>query len=133
MSHRHYCDLAGHDWQCESRDCECICGVPMEGHDHSECAVELRACPEHANGAAVVPEKPSTAVPIKFPPQHKVRRAVRRASRRGFGASCLWCGHGYRLGEYTPEAEDAHMLLCPNYPDEGKQAIRERQQREHAR
>ena len=46
MSHRHYCDFAGHDWQC-SEDCECICGLLMEGNDHSECPVELRACPEH--------------------------------------------------------------------------------------
>jgi len=45
--HRHFCDAEGHDWQC-SGDCECICGLPMEGHDHSECPVELRACPEHA-------------------------------------------------------------------------------------
>src|ERR1019366_8122619 len=47
MSHRHYCDYAGHDWQCAG-DCECICGLPMEGNDHSECPVELRACPEHS-------------------------------------------------------------------------------------
>ena len=47
MSHRHYCDYAGHDWQCVGI-CECICGLPMEGNDHSECSVELRACPEHS-------------------------------------------------------------------------------------
>src|SRR5260370_40665500 len=47
MSHRHYCDYSGHDWQC-SENCECICGLPMQGHDHSDCPVELRACPEHA-------------------------------------------------------------------------------------
>jgi hypothetical protein len=47
MSHRHYCDFAGHDWQC-SEDCECICGLLMEGNDHGDCPVELRACPEHA-------------------------------------------------------------------------------------
>ena len=48
MSHRHYCDFAGHDWQC-SGNCECICGLLMEGNDHSDCPVELRACPEHAD------------------------------------------------------------------------------------
>jgi hypothetical protein len=68
----------------------------------------------------------------KIPPQHKLRRAIRRASRPGFGASCLWCGHGYRLGEYTPEAEDAHLLRCASFPQEGKQQIRDGQRRERA-
>jgi hypothetical protein len=45
-SHRHFCGIAGHDWQC-SDNCECICGLPMNGNDHSECPVELRECPEH--------------------------------------------------------------------------------------
>jgi len=44
--HRHFCEIAGHDWQC-SDNCECICGLPMEGHDHSDCPVELRPCPNH--------------------------------------------------------------------------------------
>ena len=30
MSHRHYCDFAGHNWQC-GEHCHCICGLPMEG------------------------------------------------------------------------------------------------------
>ena len=46
MSHRHYCYVSGHDWQC-SDGCACICGLPMEQGDHSDCPVELRACPEH--------------------------------------------------------------------------------------
>ena len=44
--HRHFCEIAGHDWQCRD-NCECICGLPMEGHDHSDCPVELRPCPNH--------------------------------------------------------------------------------------
>jgi hypothetical protein len=47
MSHRHFCDFAWHNWQCVEH-CHCICGLPMEGQDHSNCSVELRACPEHA-------------------------------------------------------------------------------------
>ena len=43
LMHRHFCEVVGHDWQC-GEDCECICGLPMEGHDHSDCPVELRAC-----------------------------------------------------------------------------------------
>ena len=47
MSHTHFCDVAGHPWQCESRECICICQKPMELGDHSHCSIELRACPEH--------------------------------------------------------------------------------------
>ena len=60
MSHRHFCDAAGHNWYCEGEalrlnagDTEpttCMCvrhEVPMEEGDHSGCPVELLACPEH--------------------------------------------------------------------------------------
>jgi hypothetical protein len=60
MSHQHFCDVAGHWWQCEGTAlrlgdtvpsvCACLpCGLPLEGFDHSEChdPVELIACPEH--------------------------------------------------------------------------------------
>src|ERR1700687_4860622 len=60
MSHRHYCDHAGHFWECEGAAlrplagdtepfvCTCIHHqVPMEDGDHSQCTVELLACPEH--------------------------------------------------------------------------------------
>ena len=59
MSHRHACD-AGHYWNCEGTalrplmgDTEpsvCMCirhRVPLEVGDHSECSIELLACPEH--------------------------------------------------------------------------------------
>ena len=59
MGHRHFCDVAGHWWECEGKalrgdaepsTCICLpCGRPLEGFDHSGCAdpVELLACPEH--------------------------------------------------------------------------------------
>jgi hypothetical protein len=47
MSHTHFCDIAGHPWQCESRECICLCQKPMEQGDHRHCSIELRACPEH--------------------------------------------------------------------------------------
>jgi hypothetical protein len=140
MSHRHYCDLAGHDWQC-SGTCECICGLLMEGSDHSDCPVELRACPKHREAQLRdvksvpsvddVPQREENPVTTKgllnIPPEHKLRRALRRLSRPGLAGICVWCGHGYRRGEYSPEAEDAHMLQCPEFPEDGKRQIRERQ------
>jgi hypothetical protein len=60
MIHRHFCDFAGHYWECEgtalrliagdSEPTPCMClqhGVSMEVGDHRECPVELLACPEH--------------------------------------------------------------------------------------
>jgi hypothetical protein len=59
MSHRHFCDYAGHYWVCdgmalrphagdpEPSPCECNCELPLEGFDHSECPVELVVCPAH--------------------------------------------------------------------------------------
>lgn len=60
MSHLHFCDVTGHEWQCEGKAfrpfaggtepsvCMCkFCEVPMEQGDHSDCPIELLACPEH--------------------------------------------------------------------------------------
>jgi hypothetical protein len=69
---------------------------------------------------------------LKLPPMHKMIRALRRASRPGFVGACVWCGHAYRRGEYSPEAQDAHLLECPSYPEGGKQQIREMQERRAA-
>jgi hypothetical protein len=144
MSHRHYCDIAGHGWQCSSRECMCICAVPMHTGDHRECPVELRACPKHrerprfesaqSTKRRETKSRKSGSVygRIKMPPMHRVLRAARRASRPGFGAACVWCGHAYRLGEYSPEAQDAHLLACPSYPEDGKQQIQQMQERRAA-
>ena len=45
-SHRHWCAVEAHYYHC-AEDCVCICGLPMNGNDHSECPVELRECQEH--------------------------------------------------------------------------------------
>ena len=44
--HTHFCEVYGHEWRC-GEECQCICGLPMEGCDHTDCPVELRPCPEH--------------------------------------------------------------------------------------
>jgi len=60
MPHFHFCDLGGHEWKCDGKAlppdvgntgpsvCMCMrCQIPMEDGDHSECPIELVACPEH--------------------------------------------------------------------------------------
>jgi hypothetical protein len=50
---------------------------------------------------------------IQIPPLHKLRRALRRASRRGFVGACVWCGHGYR--RFSLQIESAHLTNCAEY------------------
>ncbi len=60
MSHRHFCDYAGHEWECtgtalrpltgdtESTACMCLVHeVLLVDGDHRSCPVELLACPAH--------------------------------------------------------------------------------------
>jgi hypothetical protein len=60
VSHQHFCDVAGHYWECDGKalrggdtepsTCTCLpCGLPLEGFNHSSCdgPVELVACPQH--------------------------------------------------------------------------------------
>ena len=50
---------------------------------------------------------------IQTPPLHKLRRALRRASNRGFVGACVWCGHGYR--RFSIQIESAHLKQCAEY------------------
>jgi hypothetical protein len=63
MSHQHFCDAAGHWFECDGKAlrrgdtepsvCVCdTCGLPLEQGDHSRCKnlVELLACPAHPDG-----------------------------------------------------------------------------------
>ena len=70
MSHRHLCDVTGHQWDCngvalrlgdkEPSVCTChSCRAPLEQGDHSQCKnlVELVACPEHREEARLKMEQ----------------------------------------------------------------------------
>jgi hypothetical protein len=62
---------------------------------------------------------------IRLPRDSKdrVTRALSSLKKPGVGAACFWCGHPYRLGEFGPEAESAHLLQCPEYPEEAKRRM----------
>jgi hypothetical protein len=47
MSHKHFCDIGGHEWECDKATCVCVCGTSINQGDHSHCPIELVGCPEH--------------------------------------------------------------------------------------
>ena len=131
MSHRHYCDFAGHDWQCAD-DCKCICGLPMEGNDHSHCSVELRACPEHAaeqaRGIAAAKSSEPDGVSIQddceSPLPHCECGCAEAESSEVVGW-CFHCSHVYVND--SSEIEDRHFAnYCPDPPEVLKKSARER-------
>jgi hypothetical protein len=58
--------------------------------------------------------------------KRRATRALSNLNKPGVAAACFWCGHQYRIGEYRPEAEDDHLLQCPEYPQDGKLRIQKR-------
>jgi len=132
--HRHYCPVEGHDWQCGGQECECVCGFLMEGHDHTECPVELRACPDHA----VEEQKAIDEAMSHEPDPESIQKWHERLSARphcecgcaetqtmkitGF---CLWCDHTY--AEFTPKIQDLHLAKqCPGASEQLRQSARAR-------
>ena len=128
MSHRHYCDFAGHEWECGA-GCECCCGLPMEGHDHSDCPVELRVCGEHSEAqreriAEAMSQQPGPEPIQQWQERPCCRCGCTEAESRIVGF-CFWCDHTY--SKYNPEIEDLHFAEhCPGAPKELKESARER-------
>ena len=58
--------------------------------------------------------------------KRKATRALSNLNNPDVEAACFWCGHQYRIGEYSPETESAHLLQCSEYPQDGKRRIQKR-------
>jgi hypothetical protein len=128
MSHKHYCDVEGHEWQCSDSTCICICGEPMEEGDHSECPVELRACPEHPQPPVSTSDELSSGFLGNLP-----RDAEKPHCECGCAAAhhedvvgfCVWCSHVYV--SYDAKTEAQHFLsFCPGAPAETRKAAQSR-------
>ena len=126
--HRHFGEVVGHYWQCGD-DCICICGLPMEQGDHSDCPIELRACAEHAGQDGLTAEVSPDAKEIDFSILSPERQRSRPHCECGCADAdpdkvvgwCLWCDHVYV--EYSPEIVDRHFAdHCPEAPEKLKQA-----------
>jgi hypothetical protein len=97
----------------------------MEGHDHSECPIELRACPHHASGAAA--EAEPDGIQIDFSMLSDDRQQTRPICRCGCDdtlpsvAFCIWCDHVY--ADFSPLTEDQHFAHhCSEAPEELRSA-----------
>jgi hypothetical protein len=126
--HQHFCDVTGHDFEC-SENCECICGLPMEGNDHSDCPVELRPCPKHKDKTERrAAEVESAGVQIDFSILSPERQQSKPPCQCGCANAdcnvvgfCIWCDHVYV--EYSPATEARHFAHdCPGAPKKLKQA-----------
>jgi hypothetical protein len=127
MSHRHFCDYAGHEWECtgtalrpiagDTEPSICIClrhQVPMEDGDHSECSIELLACPEHREaqlremgilGTSDRPDEERASEPFMF--YDKEGNPI-----IGF---CLWCNKDFYSMEEVEDHNTDDLKACPVY------------------
>ena len=120
MSHRHYCDVEGHEWVCTDNTCECICNELMEDGDHTECPIELRACPEHHQQRPVLSDDELSdffghlSSDAEKPHCECGCAAAHHEEVVGF---CVWCSHVYV--SYDTKTEAQHFLyFCPGAPEE---------------
>jgi hypothetical protein len=127
MTHRHFCDFAGHEWVCEgnavrlsAQNCEptpCVClqhGVSMDEGDHGACIVELLACPEHRDEQLRQMGEVDAfdLTPAEVEGERVVATNENGESSIGF---CLWCGRDfYSLDEvwiHNGESADACQVF----------------------
>ncbi len=117
MSHQHFCDVAGHWWECEGTAlrpgdkvpsvCMCLkCGVPLDFGDHSHDYVELLACPEHRKVAEAI------TAPHQAEPGAE-RGVLRDKDGNPIVGFCLWCDKDfYSMDEVETHNAD-NMKACP--------------------
>jgi hypothetical protein len=117
MSHRHFCDVTGHWWDCEGTAlrlgdkepsvCLCLkCGVPLELGSHIHDYVELLACPEHRKADEAI-TAPHQAAP------GAERGVLRDKDGNRIVGFCLWCDEDfYSLAEVDVHNAD-NMKACP--------------------
>jgi hypothetical protein len=118
MSHKHFCDHAGHEWECEGKALRplagepepsvCICidhQVPMEDGDHSHCTVELFACPEHRDERLrAMGYEPGTS---NMPQPVDEASVFTDDAGNPIVGFCLWCDQDF----YSFEELEAHNAI----------------------
>lgn len=132
MSHRHFCDALGHDWNCDGKalrpdtgDTEpsvCMCQlhqVPMDEGDHSSCPVELLACPVHRDEQQKKMEEPAStlcqdALDID---QDAATNEWRDKDGNPIVGFCLWCNLDFYTMEEAQSHEANNSAACPAFQE----------------
>ncbi len=102
----------------------------MEGHDHGDCPVELRACPDHEaessrSIAEAMSREPDPALTQKLQERPRCPCGCDDDDMSRFVGWCLHCTHSY--AKYNSEIEDRHFAyVCPGAPEQLKKSARER-------
>ena len=124
MSHKHWCDYAGHEWECsgsairpfQNEPTPCFCmqhQTSMDDGDHSNCPIELIACPEHRRDQKIAmgydPDQPFP----EFPQSDDESSMFKDIDGNPIVGFCLWCNCNF----YSHEEHEAHtadiMAACP--------------------
>ena len=129
--HKHWCDVVGHEYECADQSCGCVCGEQMEGHDHKDCPIELRACPEHEGQyeAELSPDALEIDFSVLSPELPKSSPQCQCGCAEIDAAQiigwCMWCSHVY--SEWNLLIQNRHFANdCPGTPDKMKDSARER-------
>jgi len=132
MAHLHWCDVTGHEWECqgtalrllrgdtEPTPCYCLHHQsPMEdGRDHSQCSIELLACPEHSEQQLLAMGYEHGQAPAQAPAAESEKSSMFKDEHGnptvGF---CLWCNCDF----YSMDEVEAHnadqMANCPVFQE----------------
>jgi hypothetical protein len=115
MSHFHYCDYAGHEWECtgaalrplagDTAPSICMClrhRVPMADGDHSDCPVELLTCPEHRRDRQKMSMLSSNE--LLSDGSAAERRMLNDKDGKPTVGFCLWCNKDF----YSMNELEAH-------------------------
>jgi hypothetical protein len=130
MAHLHWCDVTGHEWECqgtalrllrgdtEPTPCYCLHHQsPMEdGRDHSQCSIELLACPEHSEQQLLAMGYEHGQAPAQAPAADVEESSMfKDADGNHIVGFCLWCNRDF----YSMEEVEAHnaddMPDCPAF------------------
>jgi hypothetical protein len=127
MSHRHFCDHAGHYWECNgvvvrqfaegSEPTPCVCSkhsVSMNDGDHSECPIELLACPEHRKEHPQQMIDSSTSDLPKNEPGTDSNAFTDKEGKPTVGF-CLWCNRDFYTDDEVIEHNGNGVNACPEF------------------
>jgi hypothetical protein len=129
MTHRHFCDAAGHDWYCDGKALRpdsgdtdpsvCMCllhQVPMDEGDHSSCPVELLACPEHRDEQQRMNEavRPLGNNELDADPDAEPSEWQDKDGNPIVGF-CLWCNLDFYTMAEAQSHEANNSAACPEF------------------